>query len=250
MTDGIEALIEFWKKAPLDKHRYVHPDDQDQLKERFIHEPIFTSDDYGLALREGRLQNSKLHLTLLPTPYLGDLRNARVAILLLNPGLDATNFHTARHFPNLDKIMRGVIHQTTPYNPFLDPKWAWTSGFQWWERKLRGVAQIISKRNFNADYGKTLDLLSKEIACIELVSYHSTSFGGPTNLPSAQAAREAALEIASNANRTVIVTRSAAKWNLPAANNIITYGRGQARGASLSEKSSGGQAILRAFDAL
>lgn len=246
----MKSLIDFWNHAPLDQNPLVHPEDAKYLNEKYIHEPILGHVEYAKALAEGKLNSKQLQLTLLPQPFFGDLANARVVILLLNPGLHAADFQLLEKHPDFQEHLFGVIRQTTKANPYLDPRWAWTSGFSWWEGKLRDVAKIIADRKFAGRYGSALELLSRELVSLELVPYHSSSFGAPNNLPSAIAARNTAHRLAEDQERTLIVTRRVRDWGLPQQANIVSYDPGQARGASLSANSTGGQASLRAFGVL
>lgn len=130
---------------------------------------------------------------------------------------------------------------------FLDPKWAWTSGFTWWEKKLCEVGRIIAKEKFSGNYSMALSCLAKRIACLELVPYHSESFSGTTQIASANAAKRFAKEASRDADRTIVVTRAVKDWDLGDGPNIITYNGGQARVASLGPNSCGGRAILKCY---
>lgn len=195
----------------------------------------------------GSISDNKLHLTLLPQPYLGDLTSARVAVLLLNPGIHPADFLLLEHYRHFQEQLRANLRQEETANPYLDPRWAWTSGFVWWEQKFRNVAKLIAEHRYAGNYIKALDLLSREVLCIELVPYHSRSFGTSTELPSSRMARNAAREIAKDPNRTVIVTRRVQDWGISEGPNVVNYSGGQTRGASLGPNSAGGRAILSAF---
>lgn len=195
----------------------------------------------------GSISDNKLHLTLLPQPYLGDLTSARVAVLLLNPGIHPADFLLLEHYRHFQEQLRANLRQEETANPYLDPRWAWTSGFVWWEQKFRNVAKLIAEHRYAGNYIKALDLLSREVLCIELVPYHSRSFGASTELPSSRMSRNAAREIAKDPNRTVIVTRRVQDWGISEGPNVVNYSGGQTRGASLSPNSAGGRAILSGF---
>ncbi|SHF83917.1 hypothetical protein SAMN05444273_11615 [Litoreibacter ascidiaceicola] len=246
-----EKLIEFWNRAPLTGPRFIHPDDEPILERKLLAQepPLRSFDEYVTALRNVKLEARKLHLSLLPQPYLGDLRNAPVVILLLNPGLDANDFYLESNSSEFREELLSSIRQTSTKHIFLDPKWAWTSGFSWWEKKLRGVAEVIAAKKFRGRYGKALDLLAEKVACLEMVPYHSKSFGARVNIPSAIAARDAAKRIARDTNRTVIVTRRVKDWDLPGTDNVTLYNPAKAQSASLGPESEGGKEILKALGA-
>jgi hypothetical protein len=97
--------------------------------------------------------------------------------------------------------------------------------------------------------------LSRKLASVELVPYHSPSFRAHAlinQLPSVKVVRkfvrESLVPAANVGERTLIVTRQAAAWNLPpSTKNLVIHKGGETRGASLSPNSHGGQAILRHY---
>ncbi|MFZ5963810.1 hypothetical protein ACOXXX_12720 [Thalassococcus sp. BH17M4-6] len=239
-----QELIKFWDEAPLTEYPYIHPQDKENLDGRVFLPPIKTFDEYQAALRERRMRKPGYQVSLLPLPYVGDVVNARFVILMLNPGLSANDFYVEHHVPEFRDNLLATIRQTRATHMFLDPKWAWTTAFGWWHGKVRRLVGELSERKFDNNYGRALDLLAREVACIELVPYHSVSFTGKLNLASTTAARSAAQAIAKDSGRTLIVTRSVKAWNLPDQPNVIKYTGGETRSASLGPNSKGGKAIL------
>ena len=168
--------------------------------------------DYVRALKENRLCRTALHLSLLPQPYHGDLENAEVIILLKNPGLHASDYFAEENEPEFRRSVVGTIRQEMRSHIFFDPKWAWTSGFTWWESKLRQVGLRIAHEKFNGNYSRALADLARRIACLELVPYHSASFSGTTQIASAKAVRKFAQE--ASRERTIVVTRAVKDWDV------------------------------------
>lgn len=240
----MNSLLSHWNRAPLKGSPYVHPDDKAALSRA---SPVQSYESFVAEMEHGAVDLTALHLSLMPVPYLGDLDNADVLILLLNPGLHPSDYLLEEKFPEFRDHLFSVIRQESKVHPFLDPRWAWTSGFTWWQRKLGEVAQVIAKEHFQGHYGQALRSLASRIAVIELMPYHSMTFGGLTNLPSTNAALEFVRGVAAAGDRTIVVTRKSRQWDLPTASNVVTYTGGQARGASLSPRSDGGRAILKAY---
>jgi len=94
--------------------------------------------------------------------------------------------------------------------------------------------------------------LAHNVACLELLSYHSKSFGTGAllnSLPSAQAmlafVHKILLPKAKDNEATIIVTRSVKNWRLPKHKNIVIYESGETRSAHLTRKSRGGEAIAK-----
>jgi len=157
-----------------------------------------------------------------------------------------------RRIDNLRQSFGGVEF------PFLglDPQFCWHGGFVWWEKKLRGVITEIASKRFKGRYFEALRDLSKKLACVELVPYHSPSFSGHAlinYLPSVKMVqtfvRKSLVPDANEDKRTLIVTRQAKAWGLPpSTKKLVIYMGGETRGASLSPNSRGGKAILRRYD--
>ncbi len=242
----MNKLVQFWNKAPLKTMPFVHPDDFSSIRDSVS--PVSSYEDYVAALKNGSLDPTNFHLSLLPQPYMGDLDGADILVVLLNPGLHASDYTLEARHPEFRRRMIAVIRQEDRRHPFLDPDLAWTSGFSWWHRKLWEIARLVADQKFRGDYGRALDLLARRIAAVELVPYHSTSFRGSTNYPSARAAREFISDAVALGRQTVIVTRRARDWGAAASDKVILYAGGAARGASLSPRSRGGQAILTALN--
>lgn len=239
----MNKLVQHWKKAPLDAPPFLHPDDQVILKRASA---VSSYEGYIKELAVGA-NHQTFHLSLMPVPYFGDLDNAEVIILLLNPSLHPSDYLLEEQFPEFRDEVRSVIRQQSRTHPFLDLRWAWTSGFTWWERKLGEIARVIASERFNGHYGEALRSLSNHVAVIEMVPYHSKSFGRPVDIPSARVAMEFVKQVVEERTRTIIVTRKVREWGLAPSDKVITYSAGQARGASLSPRSPGGRAILSTY---
>jgi len=207
----------------------------------------------------GDFDDKRLHLSLLPAPYGGDLRNADIFVLLLNPGFVLTDYYAETCVPEFRHRLEGMPAQNF-YGiefPFirLDPAYCWHGGFLWWERKLREVIRIIAKEKFWGCYFDALHNLSRRLAHVALVPYHSPAFNAHQlidHLPSVQAARRFAADRSAGAARngvnTIIIARQRKAWRLQGQiPNLVAYEGGLARGASLGPNTSGGQAILKRY---
>jgi hypothetical protein len=236
-------LLRFWNEAALDRAPFVHP--RDTIPANHIQSGISSYAEFLAAFEGGLLSRTAFHLSLLPQPYHGDLDNAEILLLLINPGLSACDYHAEHNYPAFREDLIASIRQERRDHLFLNPKWAWTSGFMWWESKLRDVARLIASERFDGHYGRALADLARRVASIELVPYHSFNFGGSKKLASADAARRFVASV--DPGRTVIVTRSVADWGLPDAPHIIKYPATHARSASLGLTSMGGRAILERY---
>jgi len=255
-------LVRFWDRCDLAAPPYWHPDDHLVLRRgngRHIDDEPKTFDQYLVSPLFGDFEDHRLQLSLLPAPYLGNLANADIIVLLLNPGLAFCDYYAEARVPRFRQRLEMNLRQSFeridfPFH-FLDPEFCWHGGFLWWERKLRSVITTIADRKFNKSYLRALRDLSGRLACIELVPYHSQTFRSHAlinHLPSARAARQFVHDVlvpaANNDERTIIVTRQVAAWRLPEGTlNPVVYRGGLTRGASLGLSTPGGQEILRRY---
>lgn len=252
-------LINFWRNCPVDSKLLAHPEDLGLLNKSGAVLPESMPQSFESFIAAPGFDDPRMHLRLLPQPYAGDLRRAEIFILLLNPGLGYTDywgesrmaFFRRRLERNLLQEIEGIEF------PFLwlDPEFCWHGGFVWWEKKLRGVIDVIAKEIFSGRYIDALRDISTKVASLELIPYHSFSFGAHRlidELPSVEAIRgfvkeRLALE-AKSGRKTLIITRQQSAWgSLEKRENIIIYSGGHTRGASLSPNSEGGRAILRHY---
>jgi hypothetical protein len=200
--------------------------------------------------------DTRLHLGLLPQPFFGDVRRASIYILLLNPGLGPSDYYGEYEVPEYRATLAANLKQklgkgATPFL-FLDPRFAWHGGFNWWNGKLAQViARLASAQGVSLADARSQ--MASVLASIELLPYHSSSFrdggGWLRNLQSVDLARrfvaEFVLPRVRRSEAIVIVTRKVAEWKLPEQPGVVTYDAGEARGAHLTPESRGGRAILR-----
>jgi len=257
-----DSLIDFWQECPLDTAPFAHPEDLEILrkKSRWIadDDPI-TFESYIKSKRFEDATDDRLHLSLLPVPYIGNIKDAEIVILLLNPGFQYSDYWSETNSPEFRRRLKQNLYQSFdgvefPFL-FLDPQFCWHSGFMWWEKKLREVIQEIAVKKFNRNYHAALHDLSQRLACVELIPYHSRAFKDHkliNLLPSIQKAKKfvqsSLVQDAASMKRTLIATRQIKEWGLARGlPNVVTYEGSHARGASLSIKSKGGNAILKRY---
>jgi hypothetical protein len=73
--------------------------------------------------------DTRLHLGLLPQPFIGNLQRASIYVLSLNPGLDPTDYfgeYEVQEYRNaLLANLKQQFHKTVPPFIFLDPRYGW-----------------------------------------------------------------------------------------------------------------------------
>lgn len=139
---------------------------------------VLESDKSQVLLFNNKVENRyKIHLELLPEPYLGN-PNAEIVLLSLNPGFakDDVTFH---RFDNNFKASSRInlLHGEQEYPFFfLDPKIVRVRGRRWWDRKLGRLVDLYGART-----------VANHVCCVEFFPYHSEKYrtiGSP--LPSQQ----------------------------------------------------------------
>ena len=254
-------LIDFWRLCELGKPPFAHPEDWPVLRKRpnLIDDESTNFETFVSGLRFEDFKKSRLRLSLLPSPYCGNLRTGDVFILQLNPGFSLVDYHAETCMPNFRRRLERMLRQDFegidfPF-VFLDPEFCWHSGFSWWENRLRDVIGAIARAKFDGRYVEALRSLSKRLVALELVPYHSSSFAAHSlleKLPSCRTMKRFAQQLLAETeacgDKTIIGTRQTAAWGLSERPpNVICYKGVETRGARLECSSRGGKAILARY---
>ena len=203
----------------------------------------------------GRPGDTKLHLGLLPQPFIGDLRRASIYVLSLNPGLEPSDYYGEYAVPEYRNALlanlKQQFHETAPSFIFLDPRYSWHGGFRWWHGKLAQVIKTFADER-GVSFASARATLAAELASIELLPYHSSKFrdadGLLSKLKSVTLAkifvRDFVVPRVKRGEAIVVVLRKVPLWELPQIPGVILYEGKQAQGAHLDPDSAGGSAIL------
>ena len=134
---------------------------------------LIKSDQFGAP------DGSAFHLGLLPMPFLGNLKRARVFLLSLNPGVGPHDYFAEHQVSDYRKALEANLQQTRDVRfPFLDPAHSWHGGSAYWAPRLRGITEGVRRRR-NLQYREAIDICAQNIAVLELVPYHSATFNMP-----------------------------------------------------------------------
>ena len=173
---------------------------------------------------------------------MGDLASAEIVILMLNPGFASTNIWAETTVPHLQNILWQNLRQSSEGAKltftFLDPEFAWHTGFAYWSSRFKKTLQQIMK-NKTLTFYEALKWLSQKVAYLQLIPYSSsTGYRARSltkSLPSAQQAinyaRETLVAEVFAGRKMVIVARQVENWALPSHNNILTLSQSAARSA-------------------
>lgn len=261
---AVDELIDFWRrfdphKCPSGKKfRYAHSDDRKYLSAETPSLDAKTIPEF-LNLKSNKSVKGHLCFNVLPEPYCGDVRNAKVFILQLNPGLGPANFLELedRSFrTKWQSMIRQEFNSTKFWHLDYSDKNVLHGGYVWWEGRLADTLLRISECH-KINYLQAIERVAGVTAGLELVPYHS--IGAPAfnasmrSLPSVKAAKKFALAVLERAARKeveVVVVRKKEEWcrDLPEKFcKDLKYKKEYARGARMSRASPVGKAILRAL---
>lgn len=185
MSKEREDLIKAWRGFYPKIRPYILRGDELILQGTKKGASIFNSypsfEEYRQQEDYNDSQNTKLNLGLLPVPYSGDLENAKIYVLMINPGLGDLDYVAEKRFVDY----REALHQSRRQSNqllksrypmmFLDPRFSWTGGGQYWIKKLRHFI-IQQRESQNCSMADAMSHLSKRICCIEYLPYHSVKF--------------------------------------------------------------------------
>jgi hypothetical protein len=188
-------------------------------------------------------------------PFVGDLLRASIYVLLLNPGVGPHDYFGEYEVPAYRNALLANLRQQfgagqLPFT-FLDPLHSWHGGFAWWHGKLAAVIKKLSL-GLGVSFASARAKLATELASLELVPYHSSTFRDPDKwrqtLTSVALAKNFVSEVifprVERGEAIVIVARQTALWGLADHPGVIRYTGAQARAAHLTPDSPGGRAIL------
>ena len=250
-------LINAWASFRPGVGPHVLPGDEvllDPSESRFvIHHrswrALLGSPDFGN-------QDRRLHLSLIPQPFFGNIDSAPVVILSLNPGLKPIDYFGEQFVKPYRRALvanlRLKLRNSRFPHLFLNPAFSWHSGFTYWHGRFSPLIDAFS-RDAGTCRIEAMSFFSKSIATLELVPYHSASFGLPkhvvSRLRSVKLAREFVQDIllprARASETLIVVVRQSPRWECKKEDSgVIVYQGAETRAAYLGPGSRGGDAIL------
>ena len=170
-----------------------------------------------------------LKLDLFPTPYMGDIKNAKLVICMLNPGFSFADLRDHRD-PGLRSALKKNLRQDFHHDkkdefrfPFLDPQFCWTSGFNYWYRRFHPlIKELTTRKKENGECWEkkeAMRCIANQTAVVELFPYNSKNFdtnNKSLGCPSVAKAKAWFRETRDNPNRNklIVLCRGAKKWGL------------------------------------
>jgi len=260
-ADRSTQLLTEWEEWEPSGLPFVLNADRDVLESAQSSSGVVNFGSWHEAISDptfGQPSDIRLHLGLLPQPFIGDVRRASIYILSLNPGLAPTDYYGEYKVPDYRNALlvnlKQRFDQPAPPFLFLDPSYSWHGGFRWWHGRL---AQVITQLadSWGVPFSSARATLAAKLASIELLPYHSSVFrhsgGWLQNLRSVALAKTFVMDFVlprvKRREAIAVVLRKAALWGVPEISGVTQYKGGQARAAHLTPDSPGGRAILEQF---
>jgi|JI8StandDraft_2_1071088.scaffolds.fasta_scaffold01546_2 hypothetical protein len=219
MENATETLIQSWKKCPQDIP-FCLPEDN-LKKENYYDYQGFK----GLLseIEKGELDRKKFHVSLVPKPYIGDIKNAKIYILMLNPGFIQMDIKSEEMDKDLKEAFIKNLHQdfTGVEYPlvFLDPRFQYHGGGMYWLKRLKPLIEKLQEKNDN--YIENLKLLAKNICIVQTVPYHSIEFDSSIkDLKSTTLITNTIKELTQKKDKLFIVIRGKEIWKLALSTNV------------------------------
>jgi hypothetical protein len=177
MPGKIQQLIDAWNAerfAPGARNILAGDagvlDGKDEERHLKSWHELITSNDFGEE------DGCDFHFGLLPMPYLGNLRRARVFLCSLNPGVGPHDYFGEHHVDEYrEALLKNLRQDDDTRFPFLEPKHSWHGGSAYWAPRIRGIARAVQQQ-LQVKSREALDVCSRNIAVLELVPYHSGVF--------------------------------------------------------------------------
>ena len=152
----IKKLLNSKKYPPVDK-----VDDDD--------------DDANEKTKKAAKEKYKLRLNVYPQHFVGDIDNAKIIILSLNPGYSTEYYDAYKNSTNYEQIIKENLEMKQPF--FHAFELANESDLGYWGNKMKCWVEGYDKKD-NEELIESLKEITEDIALAEFFPYHSISYNG------------------------------------------------------------------------
>lgn len=137
-------------------------------------------DDAKGKTKKAAKEKYKLRLNVYPQHFVGDIDNAKIIILSLNPGYsteyyDAYKNITNKNGTNYEQIIKENLEMKQPF--FHAFELANESDLGYWRNKMKCWVEGYDKKD-NEELIESLKKITEDIALAEFFPYHSISYNG------------------------------------------------------------------------
>lgn len=137
-------------------------------------------DDADEKIKKSAKEKYKLRLHVYPQHFVGDIDNAKIIILSLNPGYDTKYYNAYKNSINnnginYEQIIKENLEMKRPF--FHAFELANESDLGYWGNKMKCWVEGYDKKD-NEELIESLKKITKDIALAEFFPYHSISYNG------------------------------------------------------------------------
>jgi hypothetical protein len=146
----------------------------------------------------------KIKHNILPQPFIGSPKTAKVILLSLNPGYSPKDKYAEDHVKGFKQANLQSYNFKNKFAFYLlDDRFKNTSAYNWWYKHLKEVIKVWGIKR-----------LGKELLCIEFFPYHSLRFKYSRKLKTLS--QDFTLWLVKQAmlkNQHIVIMRSARLWH-------------------------------------
>lgn len=216
----MDDLVKYWNKLEITSKELIHPCDVELLKNN----KKINCDFEGFISEVDNLfdESSQLHTGLIPVPYVGNLKNASIYLLMINPGFGPNDYYSEYHCDSFRNELKDNLIQKDMDNKqyplfYLNPQYCHTGGGQYWLKKFGSIIRKLNKE-LVLGYENTLKLVAKNVCVLELFPYHSKNFNISNriirDLESTKVIKEYLDKLLKENNKIVLCLRQPKNWGV------------------------------------
>lgn len=132
-------------------------------------------DDANGKIKKAAKEKYKLRLNVYPQHFVGDIDNAKIIILSLNPGYSTEYYDAYKNSTNYEQIIKENLEMKQPF--FHAFELANESDLGYWGNKMKCWVEGYDKKD-NEELIESLKKITENIALAEFFPYHSISYNG------------------------------------------------------------------------
>lgn len=131
--------------------------------------------DANEKTKKAAKEKYKLRLNVYPQHFVGDIDNAKIIILSLNPGYSTEYYDAYKNSTNYEQIIKKNLEMEWP--SFHAFELANESDLGYWGNKMKCWVEGYDKKD-NEEIIESLKKITENIALAEFFPYHSKSYNG------------------------------------------------------------------------
>ncbi|MFA7097116.1 MAG: hypothetical protein WC383_11645 [Gammaproteobacteria bacterium] len=254
-------IVKFWREFVPREGNNIHPMDEEYLFGKGKSKKCSTI-KISHSIENKPEHPHTFRLGLLPQPYMGDIENSRIVLVMLNPGFAGNEYEEHRDPISKEAILNTIYqrfdgHLSNSRYMYLNHVFSETAGYKYLCNEKRKGQEKGIIRDCIDEFSVTLSIskinaekfVSNNICMIEPIPYHSEKFGSMTKclqgLPSFLKAKEYLEEkVKDERNKMFIVRRERLYYeSCFASSNVERFVNGEGHSAFFTLEKHGGKLL-------